>query len=58
MAKFIVEGSIRLEAVPRPFTKEVEAKSESMAKDRIYTLFGSNNGLQRSKIKITSIKKG
>ncbi len=58
MTKFIVEGSIRLEEVPRPFIKEVDAQSEAMAKDKVYALFGSNNGLQRTKIKITSVKKG
>ncbi|MEW6528751.1 MAG: 50S ribosomal protein L18Ae [Candidatus Micrarchaeota archaeon] len=53
--KFILEGTIGLPNGKRKFSKEVEAKSEAHAKDLVYALFGSTNGLVRSKIKIENI---
>ncbi|MCX8174728.1 MAG: 50S ribosomal protein L18Ae [Candidatus Micrarchaeota archaeon] len=54
MAKFIVSGV----AKGRQFEKEVEAPSEKLAREYAYSLLGSNAGIKRSAIKITSVKRG
>ncbi len=54
--KFIVEGELKL-AHPRTFKKEIEANSENHAKELVYSLFGSNNGLTRKKIIIKKVAK-
>ena len=41
----------------RPFTKEVEAKSENHAKELVYALLGSQNGIKRTNVKIAEISK-
>ncbi|MGV8176497.1 MAG: 50S ribosomal protein L18Ae [Candidatus Bilamarchaeaceae archaeon] len=57
MVKFVVSGSANLGRSSRPFTKEVEAQSEGDAKEKTYSVFGSQNGVQRQKVKIESVKK-
>ena len=54
--KFLVSGEIKLNDW-RPFFKEVEAATENAAKENVYTLFGSHNGIKRSSIKISSVSK-
>ena len=41
----------------RAFTKEVEAESENHAKELVYALLGSQNGIKRSNVKIEGIAK-
>ncbi len=53
MAKYVVTGT----AGNRPFEKVVEAKSEKLAKEIVYCLFGSNAAIKRSAIKISSVDK-
>jgi ribosomal protein L20A (L18A) len=55
--KFKVTGNIMLGKEKRGFEKEVEGKNESHAKHIALSLFGSNNGVKRSKIEITEVKK-
>lgn len=55
MAKFIISGSMNIGEV-RKFVKEVEAPTENAAKEKLYALLGSQNGLQRSKIKIDKVE--
>ncbi len=55
--KFSVYGKILMGKEERTFQKEVEAATENAAKEKIYTLFGSKNGLIRTKIKISKIEK-
>ena len=56
--EFNVSGKISLGKEERPFTKKVEAASENAAREKTYALFGSQNGVKRSKIKIEKISKG
>ena len=56
MDKYLVTGKVKLEEV-REFTKEIEAKSENDAKEKVYALFGSQNGLRRERIFIDKITK-
>lgn len=55
--KFSVYGNIRLGTENRNFVKIVEAQTENAAKEKAFALFGSMNGVQRSKIKIEKVEK-
>ena len=55
--KFSVSGRIELKNGRRTFAKEVEAKSENHAKEMVYSLFGSTNGVNRNKVKIESVSR-
>ena len=57
MAKFLVTGNIGTGKSGRPFEKLVDAQSEKMAREHVYSLFGSNAGLKRSSVKISSVEK-
>ena len=57
MAKFLVTGTTSTGGVARPFEKQVEAASEKLARETTYSLFGSNAGIKRSAIKISSVEK-
>jgi large subunit ribosomal protein LX len=39
----------------QPFTKDVDAASESLARERIYTLVGSQHGRKRTQIEIDEV---
>jgi ribosomal protein L20A (L18A) len=55
--KFLVHGVLHLpNRGERTFKKEVVAKSKEHAIDKVYALFGSNNGLKRTKIEIKSVE--
>lgn len=57
LMKFVVNGEMDLGGEVRRFSKEIEAKSESAARDGIWKLFGSQHGLKRNKINIIEVKK-
>ena len=54
---YVVYGKVWLGKSQRPFKKEVEAPSEKMAKEKVLSLFGSHNGVKRSKIVIERVEK-
>lgn len=54
--KFIIKGLVVFGNRKRPFKKEIEASSENLAIHKVYSLFGSLNGVKRSKIDIKSIE--
>ncbi len=54
--KFSITGEIDLNG-KRKFSKEVDAKTENAAKEKIYALFGSHNNLKRTKVTISSVNK-
>lgn len=55
--KFTVSGTLNIPNGTRKFEKQVDAKSEKHAKDLVYALFGSVNGVNRKKVKIESVAK-
>lgn len=55
--KFNVSGTVNIEGTQRTFVKEIEAESENHAKNKTFALFGSNNGLKKSHVKINEVKK-
>lgn len=56
--KFVVSGKISMGIEERAFTKTLEAESENAARQKAYSLLGSNNGIPRNKIKIDKVEKG
>ena len=56
--EFNVSGKIMLGKEERPFAKKIEAASENAAKEKTYALFGSHNGVKRTRIKIEKVVKG
>ncbi len=57
MAKFLVCGFAGTGTGRRPFEKALEAASEKMAREKAMTLLGSNAGIKRTAIEITSVEK-
>lgn len=54
--KFLVEGVVRLGSSKRKFRKEVEARSERMAREYTYKLLGSHHRIKRTMVEIKSVK--
>jgi len=54
---FIISGIIKLGKEERTFSKNVEAPSENAAKEKLYALFGSKNGIKRTQVKIEKVEK-
>jgi len=54
---FELEGKVRLGSEERKFKKSLEAESENDAKNKLLSLLGSVNGVNRNAVKIDSIKK-
>ncbi len=57
MQQFIVSGTFRAEHLWENFTKTITSQNESNAKEKVYSLIGSEHGLKRNLIKIESIIK-
>lgn len=55
--KFVVEGSLRMGRESAKFSREVEAETEAMARERIYSLLGSEHRAGRSDIDIEDVKR-
>ena len=55
--EFTINGTIVLGKESRVFSKTVEAPSENAAKEKVYALFGSENGVKRNRIKIDKVVK-
>ncbi len=55
--KWNLYGMIKLGRGERKFSKTVEAETENAAKEKTYALFGSLNGVVRSKITFERIEK-
>lgn len=55
--KFVVEGTFTVGKDIRPFTKELEAISESRARELVLTKIGADHHIGRSRIKISSVER-
>ncbi len=51
-----IKGKVRMRRGEQKFEKEISAKSEREAKEKLYALFGSKNGIKRSLISIEKIE--
>jgi len=54
---FKVEGRVKVGKMEKSFSKDIEAKSENDAKNKVLSEFGSKNGVQRSAVRIEKISK-
>lgn len=54
--RYRVSGRIRLKG-ERTFSKQVEAESERMAREKLYAFFGNVYGIRRRDMTIEEIKK-
>ncbi len=55
--KWNVYGKIRLGRGERKFSKTVEAETENAAREKAYALFGSYNGVKRTRMEIEKVEK-
>ncbi len=55
--EFSITGEMIIGREKRSFKKIIDAPTENAAKERLYALLGSNNGVKRSKIKIDKVEK-
>jgi large subunit ribosomal protein LX len=55
MSTYTVSGRFQSRDGFQPFTKDVDAASESLARERIYTLVGSQHGRKRTQIEIDEV---
>lgn len=55
--KFILYGDLRIGDKRQHFKKEVDAENEDAARERTYSLFGSEHGTKRRWINIEKIEK-
>ncbi len=53
--KYLIQGKMRIHKEWRKFSKEVEADTEKYARELVYSLLGSQNGVKRSEVKIESV---
>jgi ribosomal protein L20A (L18A) len=56
-SKYAVSGTVVIPNGTRTFAKEVEAQSANHATDMVKALFGSQNGVNRNKVKIDKVEK-
>ena len=57
MEHFIISGTFKAGHSWEHFTKNVTSHNESTAKDKVYSLIGSEHGLKRKLIRLESIVK-
>jgi large subunit ribosomal protein LX len=55
--KFVFRGSFEKGKRRIRFTREIEADSEKMALEKLYSLIGSNHKVKRVKIKVDEVKR-
>jgi large subunit ribosomal protein LX len=59
MSEFVINGRFRIERIGknwRKFSKVVDGSNENNAKERVYSLLGSEHGLKRRLIRIDEVK--
>jgi large subunit ribosomal protein LX len=56
MANYIIEGKFKAGVQWENFSKEVESNNEKNAREKILSTFGSKHNINRSLIKIESVK--
>ncbi len=54
--RYEVRGRFRNGTVWMPFKKIVDAHSENFAKEKVYSLVGSNHKVKRNLIKVESVE--
>lgn len=57
MLNYVVEGKVKMGREVHDFKKDIDADSEDMAKEKLYSLLGGDHGVSRNKIQISNIRK-
>jgi large subunit ribosomal protein LX len=55
MSRFTVRGQFRSRRQSRAFEKSVEAPNENVAREHVYSRFGSEHGLKRANVAIDEV---
>ncbi|RLM63611.1 50S ribosomal protein L18a [Halorubrum sp. Atlit-8R] len=55
MSIYTVSGRFQSRDGDQPFTKDVEAENEDLARERIYTTVGSQHNRKRTQIEIEEV---
>lgn len=55
MSEYTVSGRFQGRNGYRQFTKTVEAPNENVARERIYSQFGSEHGLKRTQVELDDL---
>lgn len=55
MSQFTVSGRFQSRDGARSFSKLVEAVNEDVAREHVYSKFGSEHGLKRTQVEITDV---
>ena len=55
MNTYTVSGRFQSRDGDQVFTKEIEAENESLARERLYTLIGSQHNRKRTQIEIDEV---
>ncbi|MDO8627836.1 MAG: 50S ribosomal protein L18Ae [Candidatus Diapherotrites archaeon] len=55
MALFELKGEFREKKIAKVFTKRIDAENQNYAKEKLFSLFGSQNRIARRNIKINSV---
>ncbi|SNR24177.1 50S ribosomal protein L18Ae [Halorubrum vacuolatum] len=55
MSTYTVSGRFQSRDGDQVFTKEIEAENESLARERLYTLIGSQHNRKRTQIEIDEV---
>jgi large subunit ribosomal protein LX len=55
MSTYTVSGRFQSRGDFQPFTKEIEAENEDLARERIYTTVGSQHNRKRTQIEIEEV---
>ena len=56
LKKFLIKGELKRGKQKLPFSREISAVSKSYAENKLKSLFGSNYGLKRNSIIVSSIE--
>ena len=55
MSEFVVSGRFQDRTGYRAFEKAVDAPNENVARDRTFSLLGSEHGLKRTQVEISEV---
>lgn len=55
MAQFVVSGRFQSRDGEQEFVREIEAVNESVAREHIFSQFGSEHGLKRTQLTIEEV---
>ncbi|MDR5673027.1 Ribosomal protein L20A (L18A) [Halalkaliarchaeum sp. AArc-CO] len=55
MAQFVVSGRFQTREDKQPFERTIDAENESVAREHVFSQFGSEHGLKRTQVEIEEV---